>query len=130
MDYKDFYKSELFSDKDIEITDDYLVQCGWIRYDYLDPKWYYFEGPIGRIEVHVCHKKPYYDLHINHCKDNETSICTVSDIKLAIYSYVRGTKAIKYGFDGMGYRWFNVDTKEEENEYRYNKYCEMIKWMK
>lgn len=131
INYKEFYKSELFPDKDIEITDEYLIQHGWIRYDSdIGPKWYYFDGPIGRIKVSTCSEKIEYDLFIDHCREYKSTVYTLSDIKIAIYSYVCGMQAFKYGFGDVGYTWLPVYTEKEKNEFRYNKYCEMINWMK
>ena len=133
MDYKAFYKSELFPDKDIELTDEYLVQHGWNKYgDICNPKtkWYYFDnGYLGRINVDICSGKHHYCLHINYNEHDSRSVTTVTDIKAAIYSYICGLQAVKYGFDAAagGYRYIPVDTKEEEDEYRYNKYCRMVK---
>lgn len=131
MDYKAFYKSELFPDKDIPITDEYLIEHGWYKTtSLLDPeqKWYYFDhGALGRIHVDRCPSKPLYRLELNY--QGSVFVNTITDIKVAIYSYVCGLQAIKYGFDNTagGYKWIDVDTKEEEDEYRYNKYCKMVK---
>lgn len=132
MDYKAFYKSELFPDKDIPITDEYLIEHGWHKVTNLfDPeqKWYYFDsGILGRMHVDRCGKKPLYRLNINYVSGT-IFVNTVTDIKVAIYSYVCGLQAIKYGFDAKagGYKWIDVDTKEEEDEYKYNKYKKMVK---
>ena len=132
MDYKAFYKSELFPDKDIPITDEYLIEHGWHKVtNLLDPeqKWYYFDsGILGRMHVDRCGKKPLYRLDINHVSGTRF-VNTVTDIKVAIYSYTCGLQAVKYGFDAEagGYKWIDVDTKEEEDEYRYNKYKELVK---
>lgn len=134
MNYKEFYKSELFPEKDISITDEYLIEHGWNKVtNLLDPeqKWYYFDsGILGCMHVNRCNKKPLYSLDINY-DSGLRYVNTITNIKVAIYSYVCGLPAIKYGFDAEagGYKWINVDTKEEEEEYRYNKYIEMTKWM-
>ena len=132
MDYKAFYKSELFPEKDIPITDEYLIEHGWYKVTNLsDPeqKWYYFDsGILGRMHVNRCSKKPIYRLDIKR-SSSLRRVNTVTDIKVAIYSYVCGLQATKYGFDAetSGYKWIDVDTKEEEDEYRYKKYREMVK---
>ena len=133
MDYKAFYKSELFPEKDISITDKYLIEHGWNKVTYLsDPeqKRYYFDhGALGRMHVDRCGKKPIYKLNINYDSDSRY-VNTVTDIKVAIYSYVCGLQAVKYGFDAEagGYKWMiDFITKEEEDEYRYNKYKGMVK---
>ena len=132
MDYKAFYKSELFPEKDIPITDEYLIEHGWHKVTNLsDPeqKSYYFDrGILGRMNVDRCGKKPIYRLLINYGSDSRR-VYTITDIKVAIYSYVCDLPTSKYGFDAEagGYKWIDVDTKEEEDEYRYKKYCEMIK---
>ena len=132
MDYKAFYKSELFPEKDIPINDEYLIEHGWHKVTNLsDPeqKSYYFDrGILGRMNVDRCGKKPIYRLLINYGSDSRR-VYTITDIKVAIYSYVCGLQATKYGFDAEagGYKWIDVDTKEEEDEYRYKKYREMIK---
>ena len=131
MDYKAFYKSELFPEKDIPITDEYLIEHGWHKVTYLsdsEQKWYYFDsGILGRMYVDRCRKKPLYRLDIH--SSGSRRVNTVTDIKVAIYSYVCGLQATKYGFDAEagGYKWIDVDTKEEEDEYRYKKYREMVK---
>ena len=135
MNYKEFYKSELFPEKDIPITDEYLIEQGWYKVTNLcDPeqKWYYFDsGILGHMHVDRCGKKPLYRLDINHSSGSRF-VNTITDIKVAIYSYVCGLQAIKYGFDveAGGYKWIDVDTKEEEEEYKYNKYIKMTEWMK
>jgi hypothetical protein len=132
MDYKEFYKSELFPDKDIPITDEYLIEHGWHKVtSLLDPeqKWCYFDsGILGRMYVDRCGKKPLYRLYINHVSGTRF-VNTITDIKVAIYSYTCGLQAVKYGFDAKagGYKWIDVDTKEEEDEYRYNKYKSLVK---
>lgn len=132
MDYKAFYKSELFPEKDIPITDEYLIEHGWYKVTNLsDPeqKWYYFDsGILGRMHVNRCSKKPIYRLDINHGSGSRC-VNTITDIKVVIYSYVCGLQATKYGFNAEtgGYKWIDVDTKEEEDEYRYKKYREMVK---
>lgn len=133
MDYKEFYKSELFPDKDVEITDEYLIRHGWHKYgDISNPKtkWYYFDnGTLGRINVDACSDKHLYTLHINYETGDSRAVNTVADVKAAIYSYICGLQAVKYGYDNTcgGYRYLLVDTKEEEDVYRYKKYCEMVK---
>ena len=73
-------------------------------------------------------KKTLYRLDVNY-DSGSRYVNTITDIKVAIYSYVCGLQATKYGFDAEagGYKWIDVDTKEEEDEYRYKKYREMIK---
>lgn len=133
MDYKAFYISELFPQKDIELTDEYLVKHGWHKYDDIcDPKtkWYHFDnGALGRISVNACSNKHYYTLHINYNNGDSRIVRTVADVKAAIYSYTCGLQAVKYGFDKTagGYKYVPVDTKEEIDVYRYNKYCKMVK---
>lgn len=132
MNYKEFFISELFPDVDIELTDEYLEQHGWHKYLPIgekESKLYYFDGPIGRIHVARYGKKTHYRLHIKHRNDDARYIGTITDIKVAIYSFARGLQAVKYGLDGIGYKWIDVDTKEEEDEYRYNQYIKMTKWM-
>ena len=132
MDYKAFYKSELFPEKDIPISDEYLIEHGWHKVTNLsDPeqKSYYFDrGILGRMNVDRCGKKPIYRLDVNY-DSGPIYVNTITDIKVAIYSYVCGLRVTKYGFDAEagGYKWINVDTKEEEDEYRYKKYREMVK---
>ena len=132
MDYKTFYKSELFPEKDIPITDEYLIEHGWHKVrnlSDLEQKWYHFDsGILGRMDVDLCSKKPIYRLDIKH-NSSLRRVNTVTDIKVAIYSYVCGLQATKYGFDAEAgvYKWIDVDTKKEEDEYRYKRYREMIK---
>lgn len=133
MNYKDFFISELFPDVDIELTDEYLKQHGWSKILPIGEKKsksYYFDGPIGRIYVERYGKKPHFSLNIQYRYDDTRHVDTITDIKVAIYSYVRGLRAVKYGSDGIGYKWIDIDIKEEKEEYRYNKYIEMTKWMK
>ena len=133
MNYKEFYKAELFPETDIEITDEYLKQHGWNKYgDILDPntKWYYFDnGILGRINVNTCGKKPTYTLHINYESQDCRRVITISDIKAAIYSFLCGKRGIKYGYnpDVKGYQYLTLYNDDESNEWRYNQYCKMIK---
>ena len=134
MDYKEFYKKELFPKRDIKITDKYLEKRGWHKTKPIgekNPTWYYFDdGVLGRIHVSVYNNKPHYRLQINHNIGDSRYINTVADIKAAVYSYVCGIQAVKYGKEGNGYKWIDVDTKEEEDEYRYNLYCKLIQKIK
>ena len=133
MDYKEFFKNELFPEVEVEITDEFLENHGFVKYgiNYLDPekdKHYYYEnGIIGRIYVNRCIEPTIYTLQLNHNDHNHIHISKLSDIKAAVYASICGLPGSKYGFDGVGYRWIPTDTKEEEEEYRYNKYCELIK---
>ena len=135
MNYKEFYKSELFPEKDILITDEYLIEHGWHKYgDMCEPntKWYYFDnGILGRINVDACSETHHYSLHINYRDHDSRSVKTISDVKAAIYSFICGQRGYKYGFDKVtgGYKYLSLDTEEEEDEYRYNQYIKMTKWM-
>ena len=132
MDYKAFYKSELFPEKDIPTTDEYLIEHGWHKVTNLsDPeqKSYYFDrGILGRMHVNRCSKKTLYRLDVNY-DSGPIYVNTITDIKVAIYSFVFGLQATKYGFNAEtgGYKWIDVDTKEEEDKYRYKRYREMVK---
>ena len=131
MDYKTFYKSELFPEKDIPITDEYLIEHGWCKTDLSEPKHksYYFDnGFLGRMYVIRDRKGAIYRIDVNY-DSAPIYVNTITDIKVAIYSYVCGLPASKYGFDAEagGYKWIDVDTKEEEDEYKYKKYREMVK---
>ena len=133
MNYKQFYKKELFPKKDIQITDEYLEEHEQYKTKPIgeeNPTWYYFDdGILGRIHVSIYNNKQHYRLQIGDDRDSRY-INTVADIKAAVYSYICRLQAVKYGKEGNGYKWINVDTKEEEDEYRYNLYCKLIQKIK
>ena len=136
INYKEFYRKELFPKKEIEITDEFLVKHDWHKYGDIcnrKTKWYYFDnGILGRINVDATEEKHKYTLHINYESQDSRQVSTVSDIKAAIYSYVCGQQGCKYGYDpkAKGYKYLKLDTDEEKNEWRYKKYKELVKAIK
>lgn len=135
MDYKNFYKNELFPENEVLITDALLKKNKWLKV--IDPfnpktKFYYFDnGLIGRIHViknYFGKGKNSYTLCLNYKDDDCRNIRKISDIKAAIYSYVCGQTGTKYGpnKDGL-YSYQSLETEEEMQEWRYNEYCKMVK---
>lgn len=135
MDYKEFYKNELFPENDVFITDTLLRKNKWSKYgDIVDPKtkFYYFDnGILGRIRVikNYFGRKNLYKLYI-HYGDNGIPVRKISDIKVAIYSYLCGQTGFKYGKTKGGYAYIALENEEEINEWRYKEYCKLVESIK
>lgn len=133
MDYKEFYKSELFPDIETPITDKLLKKNKWDKYVYIhaftkeDNEYYYFDGDMMRIWAEKYDGKISYKISVG-CYDMNGSIPVknISDIKAIIYAYLCGRTGTKYGqnSDG-GYCYLNLETDEENEKWRYDEYCKM-----
>lgn len=133
MDYKEFYKRELFPDIETPITDKLLKKNKWDKYVYIhaftkeDSEYYYFDGDIGRIYAEKYDGKTSYKISIHSINEDKTiPIKNISDIKAVIYAYLCGRTGTKYGqsSDG-GYCYLNLETDEENEKWRYDEYCKM-----
>lgn len=135
MNYKEFYKNELFpnSENDMCISDEWLEKNGWVKYPCLSEEnanLYYFKNDMIGI-IHVI--KGYYvnqnsyDLCMN-CSSDNIKVRKVSDIKSVIYAHICGRVGLKYGqHNNGGYIYIPIEDDDENEKWKYNEYCKMIK---
>jgi hypothetical protein len=133
MDYKEFYKNELFPENEVFITDALLEKNNWDDKMAIDDdcQSYCLYNDIGRINIlkdYYGKGKNLYTLCIDNTNNDYRKVRTFSDIKAAIYSYLCGQTVFKYGPDENGlYGYHALENEEEMAEWRYNEYCKMMK---
>lgn len=130
MKYKEFFINELFPEKRIRISDEWLKQYEDKKVDFNESsnsnyKSYYYDiGNLTKLWVSEFRdsNSKWYSLEIN--TERSRSVKYVDDIKLQIYSYIRTKGPMKLTETGQ---YGPIEDKEEVEKFMYNNYLKHYK---
>lgn len=125
MMYKEFFINELFPEKRIRISDEWLKQYKDKKVDFNEStdsnykSYYYNIGQLTKLWVNEFRDSntKIYSLEIN--TEHSKHVEYVDDIKIQIYSYVRTKYPMKLTDSGQ---FGPVKDEEEIEKYMYNEY--------
>lgn len=125
MMYKEFFINELFPEKRILISDEWLKQYEDKKVDFNESadsnykSYYYNIGHLTKLWVHEFRdsNSKWYSIEIN--TERSRSVKYVDEIKLQIYSYIRTKYPLKLTDIGQ---FGPVKDEEEIEKYMYDEY--------
>lgn len=129
MMYKEFFINELFPEKRIPISDEWLKQYEAKKVDFNESSncnyksYYYNIGQLTKLWVsefkdsNSNSKSKWYSIEIN--TEHSRSVKYVDEIKLQIYSYIRAKYPLNLINSGQ---WAPIKDEEKIEKYMYDEY--------